>query len=117
MVIDIGDVIDLKLESFRHDKGASGHPAIVVNVIDNDIFVAICTDSNHAKSHPYSITIDWKSCGLSKPTIVICDKLGKISSHNILNQRGKVSKEDLNRIRSAIEIYGGSERMFEDYIF
>lgn len=116
MAINIGDVVDLKTTSFRIDRGASGHPAIVLDIDENTITVAICTDENHRSSFPYSISINWKIAGLTKPTIVICDKLGEVNSSQIQSTRGVVSKEDFRRIKSAIEIYGGNDRVVEDLI-
>lgn len=116
MDVKIGDVVILNDSAFKYDKGANSHPAIVIGTDGNTVQVAICTDSNRpeGKKKFKSYELPWSSCGLKKPTMVLCYKIGKTSKSNISKVCGTLSDDTYNNVIDEISKHKGFKQKFED---
>lgn len=102
MMISDGMVVK-KRGKFLYDSGASGHPLIVILHDDHVIWGALCTDARNASKFPHTISFNRQYCGLSKNTVVICDKLRQFNISDITKYYGDVSTEDMSRIIAALD--------------
>lgn len=47
MQIKLGSVIKCKNKKIVSDKGAERHPYVIVDIVGNDIYGAVCTDKRN----------------------------------------------------------------------
>lgn len=87
MKVEVGDVIFIQEGTFIKDKHASGHPAIVIDTNNNYAQVVICTDATHSKRKSASVLISDSS--FIKPSMAICNKIGKVPMSKIHNKLAK----------------------------
>lgn len=113
MKVEVGDVIFIQEGTFKHDKGASGHPAIVIDTNNNYAQVVICTDATHSKRKSASVLISDSS--FIKPSMAICNKIGKVPMSNIRNKLGKVSNNVLDDISDKIAELRSYNNIFENW--
>ena len=112
MTIKDGQVVRVN-RRFSQDPKASRHPGVIVANDSAEIWIAICTDVKHRSLFPNSVNINYAECGLSKPTIVICDKLAKVHPSEITHIYGDLSYSDFKEVEYAVNKHHGLDKMFE----
>lgn len=100
-LIKPGDIVACRNYRFYNDVAASYHPFLVLS-ISPCVTVLICTDAKHSIKFPNNFTIDWKSAGLKKPTIVITDKIGVINLSDITRKIGTLRWSDYLDIQKCV---------------
>lgn len=120
----IGDVIlverslsDIKIKGTTRYIVNSGHPFVVVDMVDDTLAVSPVSSQNKYLNahHPHNIEIkDYKECGLVKPCHVKTDKRMFVSSPYIKKKIGTLSKSDLsNVLLSSVKV--SSFKFLENY--
>lgn len=111
--VRICDIISTKFTQFKTDKGASGHPAVVIEVFDDSVNVVIITDARNIKRKFKSVNLPNSTYGLYKDSIAICNKVGNIKLSEIDNVIGRISKNKLKEILKCLNEFGGYKNRFE----
>lgn len=97
-----GDVIACKYKQFNQDVKASHHPFVVVSTKGGKIKILVCTDAKHAGKFTNCVKIDYNTCGLRKPTCVICNKYSYISNSDVTTVIGALSAADYRNVISEL---------------
>ena len=113
MTIKEGDVIFVEPGTFIHDKHASGHPAIVIGIDKATMNVVICTDASHVKRRHASVDIS--DSGFKKPTMAICNKIGRLPTNKTYKKLGRVSSKTLYQVNSKIFELNSANNIFENW--
>lgn len=115
MNIKRGDVVFLKQDAFIKNRKANGHPAVVISVSGERARIAVCTSSDRpsGKKKDRAYELPWADCGLKKPTMALCYKIGSISVDKISSVCGHLSSKDYNELVDKLRDYGGFKRIIE----
>lgn len=102
-----------KRGKFKEDSKASNHPVVVLLHDDKEVWGVICTSADHISDYPNSIELDYTACGLSKPTIAICDKLSRFEISRITKVEGELSDNDYIQVGEAASKFNAVDNLFE----
>lgn len=118
MTIKPGDVVALRGKVYKEDPRASGHPAVVLHSNNTQVIMAICTSYTHHNKFSAYEEIDYQRSGLSKRTIVICDKTHIASIGDISSVIGSLSRSDRRRVfnRIASDAVAGKVKIYEQVV-
>lgn len=116
MTIRKRDIIATSVDQFRTDKGASGHPALVLEVKDDIIKVAIITDAKYKSRHNKSVMLNAATFGLRKDSQVVCSKVGLIDKSKVHSVIGRISKTKFKEVITKIDSLNGQHNVFECYL-
>lgn len=115
MNINPGDIVFISKGSFKHDKGASGHPAVVIAVKLDKLEVVICTDQKNSSRTSVSVMLNNTKC-LYKPTMAVCNKVGIISKNKVKLTGDKISASELQQIENKLEQLHRRNNKFEKFL-
>ena len=111
------DIISTVKDQFISDKGASGHPALVLETQEDNIKVAIITDAKYKSKHNKSVMLPENTFGLTKDSQVICSKVGVINKSRVQAVIGRISKTKFKEVAAKFDSLNSRNNMFEYYLY